>query len=295
MIDLSNEIIKNKIDYEKIKEKKSFFHLNDNQDCFINVIIGCRGRQEFLKPLTDSFISAIDNYKEQKICLNILEHNTFPQHLKFCKNNNINYIWTEGNVSEQYSRSFAYNFGVKFSNKAKYYLLHDLDILVKKNFFYELIENLKNFKCVQSYGGKRVLYMNNELTDKVIKKILDYNSFNEKYLGVSLPMFNGKPALGSKGGSILIEKELFDEVGGFDPEIFWGYAAEDQFFWEKVLQVSEIGYADKPLIDMFHMWHPPSHASNPDLMKMESFWIAFKNMTKEDKLKIIELKKKLYE
>ena len=48
-----------------------------------------------------------------------------------------------------------------------------------------------------------------------------------------------------------LKKELFEEVGGFDPEIFWGYAAEDQFFWEKINTISEVSYADNPIINMF--------------------------------------------
>ena len=51
----------------------------------------------------------------------------------------MNYIWSRGNVSEFYNRSFTYNFGVKYSNKAKYYILHDLDILVKPNYIEEIV------------------------------------------------------------------------------------------------------------------------------------------------------------
>jgi hypothetical protein len=289
-------LLKNrKIDYIDIKEKNSLILLNNEENYFINVIIGCRGRKEFLPHVVSSFNNAIDFYKNNKICLTIVEHNPFPEHLKFCKKNKINYVWSCGNIEEQYSRSFAYNFGVKYSNDAKYYLLHDLDILVKKNFFLEIEKNLNNFKCLQTYGNRRVLYMSKELTEKVLNNEADYNFFNEKNPGVSLPMFNGAPALGSKGGSILIEKDLFYKVGGFDPEIFWGYAAEDQFFWEKVLQLTEIGYSDNPVIDMFHMWHPPSFTTNPSLIEMENYWLFFKNLSKEEKINIINLKKEMYE
>ena len=87
---------------------------------------------------------------------------------------------------------------------------------------------------------------------------------------------------------------MFEEVGGFDPELFWGYAAEDQFFWEKVNNVSQVGFADNPLIDMFHMWHPPSYTTNPLLHSMERDWIVFKDLNAEEKMEIIKLKKELY-
>jgi len=294
MNELINKILSKKIDYEYIKNEDSHFLLFDeDQDFDINVIIGTRGRKEFLNPLIDSFKEAIKN-TDKKICLTIINHAIFPEHLKYCKTNKINYIWTKGNEVEQYSRSFVYNFGVKYGNQSKFYLLHDLDILVKKNFFKELYKNLKNYKCLQTYGKRRVLYLSEELTKKIISKEIDYNNFDENSTGVSLPMYNGHPALGSKGGSILIEKDLFFNVGGFDPELFWGYAAEDQFFWEKVNIVSNVGFADEPSIDLFHMWHPPSVSSNPLLYDMEKDWLCFKNMNQNEKKEIIELKKQLF-
>jgi len=289
---LVDTIVYNKIDYGLIKSN-SMINLLDDSEYDVNVIIGCRGRKSFVLPLIESFEAAIKNMPSKKITITIVDHNIFPEHMKLVRGKS-NYIWTEGNVSDQYSRSFAYNFGVKYANKSKYYLLHDLDILVKENFFIELFENLGNQKCIQPYGGRRVLYMSENLTKKVIQKEVDFNTFNQDSEEVNLPMFNGQPALGSKGGSIFIERELFEEVGGFDPELFWGYAAEDQFFWEKVNTISEIGFADNPLIDMLHMWHPPSHSTNPFLYEMENSWITFKNLSKEDKIKIIKLKKELY-
>lgn len=290
---LSEKILSRQIDYETIKQENSHLLLfNEEKEYDINVIIGVRSRKEFLTPLVESFKEAIKN-TDKNICFTILNHASYPEHLKYCKTNEINYIWTKGNVEEQYSRSFTYNFAVKYGHKANFYLLHDLDVLVKKNFFEQIYQNLGNSQCMQTYGSRRILYLSQELTDKVIKKELDYNSFNESTPGVSLPMYNGKPALGSKGGSIMISRELFFKVGGFDPELFWGYAAEDQFFWEKIKTITEISYADNPSIDMFHMWHPPSCSTNPLLYEMESDWVFFKNATLVEKMNIIKLKKQM--
>jgi len=294
MNQLIEKIIKAKIDYEFIKNENSHVLLFDEaQNYDINVIIGIRGRGEFLDPIIKSFDEAIKN-TDKKICFTIVNHSDYAEHLMYCKKRKINYIWTKGNVTNQYSRSFVYNFGVKYGNKAKYYLLHDIDILIKKNFFEELYENLKDYQCLQTYGKRRVLYLSNNLTKKVLKNEIDYNQFNENTEEVSIPMFAGKPALGSKGGSVIISRDLFFKVGGFDPEIFWGYAAEDQFFWEKVNTISQIEYADNPSIDMFHMWHTPSSSSNPLLYEMESNWIKFKNMSKGEKENIIKLKEDLF-
>jgi len=282
--------------YEKVKER-SIISLINEAPVYISLIVGFRGRPEFLTPVIESFNNAWQYYKDngglESFSMTFVEHSKSPER-EFFLSDKVNYIWTPGNVTEQYSRSFAYNFGVKYSNKAQYYILHDVDIIVKQNFFVELFENLGDSLCMQPYGGRRVLYLSSALTDSVLAKESVVDSMTEGTDGVSLPMFNGMPALGSKGGSIVIEHDLFFKVGGFDPELFWGYAAEDQMFWEKVLTVyGEVVYADNPQIDMFHMWHPPTSSSNPLLMEMESYFIRFKNMKKKERLEFIELKNSL--
>jgi len=286
---LFEKIQARKIDYSLEKEN-GFTHLINNEEYDINIIIGVRGRGKFLEPLIESFKKAIKFQQTRKIILTIVEHSYGVEHFKIIKKHkDINYLWTKGNMLGMYSRSFVYNYGYKFSNKAKYYLLHDVDILVKENFFIELFENFnESMKCIQPYGKRRVLYMNKELTDRVISKQIDFNQFNEYSDCVSLPSI-----LGSKGGSFFITKELFEDVGGFDPEIFSGYAAEDQFFWEKVNTMVNIKYADNPPIDMFHMWHEHMLNTNPLLYEMENDWLMFKNMNKENKLELIKLKKEL--
>lgn len=288
----------NKFSYEDIK-LKSYINLSSPlKEMDINVIIGFKGRGEFISPLAESFYEAFSYYNQRNenknFCLTFVEHNDIPEYKKMLDGQE-NYLWTPGNVSGVYSRSFAYNFGVKYSNKAKYYLLHDLDILVKKNFFEELYQNLKESKCMQTYGKRRVLYLSQDLTKKTINKEVDFNTFKEDTPDIHLPMYSGKPALGSKGGSIIIERELYYEIGGFDPEIFWGYAAEDQMLWDKVLtKIGEVDYADNPPIDMFHMWHPPTSMTNPLVYEMENYMLQFRNMKKKDRIRLLEIKRELF-
>lgn len=288
----------NKFNYEDIKNKSYISLISPSTDFDINVIIGVRGRSEFLSPLINSFIKAFTYYNShnqpKQFCLTFVEHSDKPEHKELLDGKE-NYLWTPGNVADQYSRSFAYNFGVKYSPKAKYYVLHDVDILVKEDFFEDVYSNLKDNKCMQTYGGRRVLYMSQELTPKVIKGEINLNTLDVKSPGVSLPMYNGQPAIGSKGGSILVERDFYYEIGGFDPELFWGYAAEDQIFWDKALTVlGDVAYADNPIIDMFHMWHPPTSSSNPLLYEMENFMLQFRNMKKKDRHNFLQLKKELF-
>lgn len=296
MKDIFDTLDANQFNYKEIRDK-SIIYLVNKEEYDMNIIIGFRGRQEFLKPLIQSFEQAIDyhtnKYGSKTFIITFVEHDSEPRNKDMFLASRFNYIWTPGNISEQYSRSFAYNFGVKYSNAAKHYLLHDLDILVKENFFEELYSNLGDSKCMQTYGKRRVLYMSQSLTPKVISGEIDFNLFNEHTPDVSLPMFAGKPALGSKGGSIVVERDFYYEIGGFDPEIFWGYAAEDQMFWDKALtKLGEVAYADNPPIDIFHMWHPPAFGSNPLVHEMESYMLQFRNFNKKDRNRYIDNQKK---
>jgi len=283
----------NTFSYSEIREK-SIVSVADGEECDMNVIIGFRGRQEFIAPLIKSFKKAFlnhsNNHGDKKIFrFTFVEHDSEPRSKEIIESYGVDYIWTPGNVTEQYSRSFAYNFGVKYAQKAKYYLLHDLDILVKENFFEELYENLGDSRCMQTYGKRRVLYMSQTLTPRAIAGEVDFNTFDEHTPDVSLPMFGGQPALGSKGGSIVVEHDFYYDIGGFDPELFWGYAAEDQMFWDKALtRLGEVTFADNPPIDMFHMWHPPSHGTNPLIGEMENYMLQFRSFKKKDRKKYIE-------
>tara|TARA_R110000803_G_scaffold188348_1_gene250740 strand:- start:3338 stop:4225 length:888 start_codon:yes stop_codon:yes gene_type:complete len=288
------EILKsNRIDYEQLKNESVVNLITDDSNYYINIIIGFRGRTEFIQPMVDSFNESIkyyNNISDKKVCLTFVEHDDEPKHLELL--DKVNYIWSKGNVSEFYNRSFAYNFGVRYSNKSKYYILHDLDILVKPNYIEELVTNLNNdtVQCMQSYGNRHVWYMSEQLTSKFLNKEITIDDINRDNTEIIPPQQKG-----SKGGSVIITKKLFDDVGGFDPELFWGYAAEDQMFWAKVDSIVPISYADNPPIDIFHMWHPPTDSTNPNTPRMDSYFLHYQSMNSEYKLNFLNEKLKLYE
>lgn len=287
----------NRINYAEILER-SEVHLLDDQEYDLNIIIGFRGRYEFLEPAIRVFTEAIGKHTEyvsdtklfKKICLTFVEHDTEPKS-KDQLVDKVNYLYTPGNILTSYSRSFAFNFGVKYGNKAKYYLLHDLDIIVKLDFFERLEKNLNpEIQCIQPYSSRRVLYINPNWTQLFLDGNLDQNELVENIPWVSPPEHAG-----SKGGSLLITGDLFAAVGGFDPEIFWDYAAEDQMFWDKVQDLVEhIHYADDPHIDMLHMYHTPTCYSNPLESTMRAIWMAYKNLPIEQRLDFIKHKSELY-
>lgn len=283
---LKNKHLKNKINYNDIIDNSVKF-LNDNtEQPFINFIITARGRTNFAEPLYNSYLDAKDNFNE-KIIFTIVEHDLGPRHMKFFKDKNVNYIFIESQPDELFNKCLSYNIGANVPIQPKYFLFHDLDILIQKDFFKNIAENLKNYKALQCYCNRRVLNCSPDLTGELISKRINVNNLKEGTLGVHLPMFNGQPSLGSKGGSILIEKDIFYKTGGYEDSLFKAYSAEDNFFWEKVSVFTEIAYADHPPIELFHMWHEPQYNKNPHLMEMEQDYNFFKALSIQHKEEFI--------
>lgn len=283
------ELQKNKIDYQKIKDDSIFVLYDTNECCDINFIVPVRGRINFASPMYKSFCKARNN-SSLKIVYTVVEFSENPEHSKFCKKNRINYIWIQSQPNELFNKCLSLNFGALFSVKAKYFLFHDLDCLIQSNFFNNLMENVSAKKCkaIQCFHGRRVLYLDQITSDKIISENIYIDDLKLNMPGVSLPMYVGAP-----GGSIFIEKDLFFSIGGYDPEFFKANAPEDIFFWDKVNVNASMETSDNPQIDIFHMNHPPTYYSNPLINEMKQIHECFKNSTEEEKKQLINEKQKI--
>ena len=91
--------------------------------------------------------------------------------------------------------------------------------------------------------------------------------------------------------AIFVQKDLFFEVGGYDPELFYSNAPEDIFFWNKIDEISKMEICDNPEIDLFHMIHPVTYHDNPRIQEMLTLSKSFQTAKPEEKKEFIELKK----
>lgn len=292
-----------KFDYKEIKNRNIF--LIFDSDIFyneasvegvsydINFIITVRGRLDFAEPMYKSFKEARIK-SPLKVGYTVVEHSDFPEHSKFCKKNCINYIWIKPEEEKLFNKCLAYNVGALFGPKSKYYIFHDIDCLVQSDFFLKLSENLSNKNCraMQCFTGRRVLYINENFTPKVVSGEFPVDDLNINMPEVDLPRLNGKVMIGAPGGSILVERDLFFEVGGYDPELFLANSPEDAFFWEKIDTLDKMYISDNPEIELYHMYHPPTWMYNPYGKEMYIINEEFKKLSLEDKKEIIELKSK---
>jgi len=170
-------------------------------------------------------------------------------------------------------------------------MFHDLDCLVQKDFFINVFENIKQKEliAIQCFNKRRVLYCNEKLTNSLIELKTNINDVNINHPDINL-FENGK----APGGSILLNRETFFNIGGYDPELFNGYSPEDSFFWEKIETLTKIGSCDSPIVEIFHMHHPPSYFRKDEaLTKMHKIDRLYRISKMENKLEILKYKSDL--
>jgi predicted glycosyltransferase involved in capsule biosynthesis len=289
--DLIKHINNKRFDYKAVRDENVVIIQNPDEIYDINFLITARGRLEFAEPMYRSFLTAAEK-SPLNITYTVVEHGENPEHSKFCKKNKINYIWIKPGEEKLFNKCLSYNVGAFFGNKAKYLLFHDIDCLVQSDFFIKLFENISHKKCraIQCFTGRRVLYINEQFTPKVVSGDFSVDDLSLDMSEVDLPRLGGKVMIGAPGGSILVERELFFEVGGYDAELFLANSPEDAFFWNKVDTIDKMHTSDEPDIELYHMYHPPTWMNNPYVDEMQIINNAFKAMSTEDKKEIIQLK-----
>lgn len=286
MESLKKAIEANSIDYDKVKNDNIVI-IQDSEGLYdINFLIPVRNRLDFAQPMYDSFKAAAEK-SPLKITYTVIEHSENPQHSKFCKKNKLNYIWVKSNPGDLFNKCLCYNMGAFFSSKSKYILFHDIDCLVQTDFFLNLFDNISHKQCkaIQCFTGRRVLYINDKLTERVIA-----GEFAVDDLSIELPEVTPPALVGAPGGSIMVERGLFFDVGGYDGELFLANSPEDIFFWDKIDTLDKMYISDDPHIEVYHMNHRPTYFDNPRLTEMKGYHNVFKTLSINDKKAIIKLK-----
>lgn len=264
-------ILENNIhDFKCILNHPNFIKKIDNVDSStLHVIIGVQKREQHLNKVVESFkLNNVSNIK-----LTVVEIDTTPLFYKTFKDTNVNYIFvpvdslkTNGN----FSRAFAFNIGYLLNSKTKYYLFHDCDIVVQNNFISLLEEYIKSdIEWLQPFADKMVRLLNKNTTDQIFCNQIELTT--EFKYGSHYTL----PKSGAAGGSTLVRQDIFDKVGGFDSEIFHGYAPEDGLFFIKMCclyrQINSVTgchqcdskhYAENPKIYVYHLHHDPTPVEN---------------------------------
>lgn len=196
-------------------------------------------------------------------------------------------------IKNMFSRALAMNIPVYyFKSDSQYIMFHDSDLLVDELFFERTVDNLKNTKTwLQPFSGKRVSNLNQEDSERILNG--DYLELPE--LTVSYPQS------GAPGGSTIVPNELFRRVGGFDPELFTGYAPEDSYFWTKLeslfskfdqisnCHVGNAHYSQNTTV--YHLKHPQAYLSPFSVDYNRMLW----RLTHNERQDLIVYKNKIYD
>jgi hypothetical protein len=262
--DIKNIIDSNRFDtfYKEIKKKKS------NKKFDISIIIPVRGRIDFLNICLTHLKSAI-NRTNLKINITIIEHSNKREYYEICKSNDIGYYWINS-LENKFNKCLCHNIGSLLNKNSNYFLFHDLDCLVYDNFLINLIENkeYKKSECLQTFYNRRVLYLNEVQTEKLINNRITINEINLDDVR--------EGDYGAPGGSILVNKDLFFSVGGYDPELFYGWSPEDIFFWDKIETIEKIHSVDNPKNELLHLHHQIQ--SDKDSLLLEELYENIKKL-----------------
>jgi predicted glycosyltransferase involved in capsule biosynthesis len=223
------------------------------------------------------------------ISITFVEHDSTLHHEDLCVSSGVSYIGIKCKEGEPFNKCLAHNIGAIMSCDSEWLLFHDVDCLVQEFFFRDLLVNSKLYwsEAFQAFARNRVLYCSEDLTKKLVGGVVSVDKLTIDSDGITVG------AEGAPGGSIFITRELFFFVGGYDPELFWGYSPEDKFFWTKVSICETITSCNN--IEIFHLHHEFLGRTNPSLRDMKRTMKEFLGLSKQDRFAIIEYKRELIE
>jgi hypothetical protein len=236
----------------------------------ISILIPCKGRRELLETTLKVF-----KHESKNCSITLVEHDTDQNYKEFALEQGIGWIYlplldSPQHPLGQFNRGYCFDIGFIYGPKAKFYLCHDNDLLVPKNFWSLLQQNIEreNFQALQTYSDRFVWQTTKEVSERIQGDLSwYYNSFSVREHCKENPP-------GAKGGSIVVSHDLYLKAGGHDPQLFWGYSPEDRMFWMKLELLTKIGYGDSPSIPLTHLWHLPAGSQNPLLSMMNSVFYS---------------------
>ena len=278
-MNLFQEFEERKIDYGSIEKEHLVTDWNFNDPVDISIIIPVHGRTQFNHIVSDAFYKAWNKFNK-RVGITIVEHSEKPEHEKLCRDW-VNYIWIPQN-SNRFNKCLCFNIGVLYSNKANYYLFHDVDILVPENFFNLLFENMKEYGAVQAFSGQRLFHCSHDLTMDILNGKFQTTDLKTDTYGVT-------PArAGAEGGSIFCKKELLLKTGLWPDWGFDQYSVEDSCMFRFLQLMGNVGFCNNPPINCYHMWHSPSFNRQTKDSDWQRYY-AFMAMNEEGKKHLIKL------
>lgn len=299
---LKKKLIDSTVNYKSILLHNENYFFKDEVD--ISIIIGVKERTKLLYKCLD-YINYAKKQTDLKIGVTVVQHDRFASARLNCIERGASYIFMpieNFDTGGLFSQPLCFNVGFLSNKKAKLYIFHDCDLLYPHDFFKIFEKNYfkKDLKWMQSYFGKSFYLINKRES----KKILDLNGIANLYRVEHC--IKGHPI--AVGGSIIVDGETFEKVGGYDPELFFGWSQSSEFFWTKLLcthkeinavtschqyeKDTNFAYPNNPPLMLYHLHHEESE--NPFWGNMHEIYKSFSYFTYEEKMDYIQTKNKLF-
>jgi glycosyltransferase involved in cell wall biosynthesis len=232
----------------------------------VTVVIGHRGEERL--PNLLNTINSFHGLKQRPQII-VVEQDTFP----LCRNKIEpkvdQYIFTYSD--HPYNRGWAFNVGAKLA-RTEFILLHDNDLVVPEDYLDQITPYVKNAHAAVCWG--KISYLTAESTSEFPngKKRSIRTITNE----------------GIHGGSTLVRREFYYEIGGFD-ERFEGWGAEDDAFYEKARKLGRLIRANPNTGPwLFHLYHRHSGNKHQHWGRNKQLWIQYCTATPDLLRMIIE-------
>ena len=271
-----------KIVSEELRHIKIYKHPSFSNDYDFVTVIPKMSRNAHLRILLETYKISIAESPYRHIAI-VVEHSESQDGRGICEQENIPYIFIQKNHYELFNKCLCMNVGSAIY-ETKYLMFHDIDLVIPKNFWEKLKKNIGNKQIIQSFANKRVHYVHKEQTEMVFERKIDPDTLYDN------PSFykSGRP--GAPGGSVIIDKNLFREIGGFDPYYFLSYSIEDQFFIDKASLFCNFDGCNDPPIEMVHLWHPENITKTPEAIRNQGHKIHkyFNSIDKSLRMKLIK-------
>jgi hypothetical protein len=293
---LLREVASNPIDYPNIVA--SCYSKTNQNDAQLSVIIPVYKRKEYLNATLRFLERSIQHWDPnmRRVRIHVVEMDMEPE-CNFVSDLGIDYTFIPTNFYRRntFCKSLCFNVGYLSGPKTEWYLLHDGDIIMNLNFFTILERYFDKGNLIQPYNDLRVRRLCSGITNAIITDPNNRELYEEYEYELC--------GQGATGGSVLIKGELFKRIGGYDPELMWGWGPEDVLFWTKAETLSGEKWSEDPnphkgnatYVEeqtVWHLEHPRLWNSNPRLDHMNLLFETFVKLPRAERLAFIERKEK---
>jgi len=287
--------------------------------CDVVVCVPLRGRHEHVFPCCQYFLKAASN-SEKNISFLLIENDESPRVDKIVnelKSDKIGYLHLPSSVcndTTNLNRSLCYNIGFLLKKPKEWYLSSDIDMLFPPNFFNSIKSTDNSNGFIRPYRfvmmltedlSQTLIYESDNMDFDMEKCIMKSGEYTTNF---NKTMIKDTVMSSSVGGCSCISPEKFMEIGGYDPELVWGYGPEDQLVWLKLLttefgvgeldssSIFDLHKDEYPIVylpeNIYHMHHAPFTTKNDDVSRyyrVEMNYISIRNMDYEQRMEYINM------